>query len=282
MLGKLLKHEFRAVGRTMLPVMAVLLVLAGLANISIHYIESVGSDFVELVLGLFIAAFVFGVIAAVVMMLVVMIDRFYKNLLKDEGYLMMTLPVNVHALVWSKLIVSFVWFVITALVVCAVIGLTVANLASMQISNIAEVFRDMPPLRELLDSLYRSTGITGARVAGFLAEIFILIIVSGLCACLHFYAAMSLGHCFANNKVLLSVVFFVAISFVFSLLAPLFGMEVNVTVTTETGMIINQQALYAVQFMQKSILYTLFYELLQGAVLYAATTLSLKKGLNLA
>lgn len=278
MLGKLLKHEFRAVGRTMLPVVVVLIVLAGLANISIHYIENVRSDFVELVLGLFIAAFVFGIIVAVVMALVVMIERFYKNLLKDEGYLMMTLPVNVHALVWSKLIVSFVWFVITALVVYAVIGLTVANLASL---DIAEMFRDMPSLRELLDSLYQSTGITGGRLAGFFAEIFVLIIVSCLCTCLHFYAAMSLGHCFANNKVLLSIVFFVAISFVFSLLTPLFGMEVDVTVTNNAVMIINQQALYMVRLIQKSMLYMLLYELFQGAVLYAATTLSLKKGLNL-
>lgn len=281
MLGKLLKHEFRAVGRTMLPVMGVLIILAGLANISIHYIDNVRSDFVELVLGLFIAAFVFGIIAAVVMAFVVMIGRFYKNLLKDEGYLMMTLPVNVHSLVWSKLIVSCAWFIITVLAVYAVIGLTAANVASLDIGDIAEVFRDMPPLRELLDTLYRNTGITGGRLAGLFAEIFVLIIVSGLCCCLHFYAAMSLGHCFANNKVLLSVAFFVAISFVFNLLTPLFGMEVSVTVNGESAMIINQQALYVMKLMQKSMLYMLFYELFRGAVLYAATTLSLKKGLNL-
>lgn len=278
MLGKLLKHEFRAVGRTMLPVMAVLLVLAGLANISIRVLEHVTVDFAELVLGLFIVAFVIGMIAAAVMSVVVMIERFYKNLLKEEGYLMMTLPVNVHGLVWSKLIVSCVWFVITALIIYAVIGLTVANLASLDISDITKIFHNMPSLRELLDDLYRETGISGGRLAALCGELFVLVIVSALGACLHFYAAMSLGHCFANNKVLLSVVFFVAISFVFSLLTPLFGMEMIVTVDEVNTL---NQALIGMKLLQKSVAYLLLYELFQGAVLYAATTLSLKKGLNL-
>lgn len=281
MLGKLIKHEFRAMGRTMLPVMAVLVILAGLANISIRFLERGAAGFAELVLGLFIAAFVIGMIAAAVAVVVMIVERFYRNLLKEEGYLMMTLPVSVHGLVWSKLIVSCVWLIVTVLMIYAAIGLTVANVASMDIGSFMAEFRNMPSLRELLDALYRNTGITGGRLAALIGEVFMLAIVSALGACLHFYAAMSLGHCFANNKVLLSVVFFVAISFVFSLLTPLFGVELRVTVVNEAG-VINQQALYAMQIMQKGMLYMLFYELFQGAVLYAATTLSLKKGLNLA
>ena len=46
-----------------------------------------------------------------------LIQRFYKNLLRDEGYLMLTLPASVHQQVWSKLIVSSVWFIITGVVV---------------------------------------------------------------------------------------------------------------------------------------------------------------------
>ena len=54
-----------------------------------------------------------------VMSLVVMIQRFYKNVLGDEGYLTLTLPVNVHEILWSKLIVSFVWFLATGLIAIA-------------------------------------------------------------------------------------------------------------------------------------------------------------------
>ena len=37
MLGKLLKHEFRATGRTMLPALGAVLALAVLANFSIRF-----------------------------------------------------------------------------------------------------------------------------------------------------------------------------------------------------------------------------------------------------
>ena len=109
MLSKLLKHEFRATGRVMLPIYAAVLALAVLANLSIRFIQNTGSAFLRILFGLLIAAFVVSIIAAVIMTLVMMITRFYRNLLKDEGYLMHTLPVSVHGLVWSKLIVSFVW-----------------------------------------------------------------------------------------------------------------------------------------------------------------------------
>ena len=39
MLGKLIKHEFRATGRTMLPILALLPVLAVLAGLSMHQLE---------------------------------------------------------------------------------------------------------------------------------------------------------------------------------------------------------------------------------------------------
>mgnify|MGYP006988889638 CR=1 FL=1 len=58
-----------------------------------------------------------AIVAAVVMTVVLMVSRFYRNLLRNEGYLMFTLPVSAHALVWSKLIVSLVWFLLTALLI---------------------------------------------------------------------------------------------------------------------------------------------------------------------
>lgn len=44
--------------------------------------------------------------------------RFYKNLYTDEGYLMHTLPVNAHELIWSKTFVAIIWRFISVLVMC--------------------------------------------------------------------------------------------------------------------------------------------------------------------
>ncbi len=79
MLGKLLKHEFRATGRTMLPIYGAVLVLAVLANISGRLMDRAAGSFLHILFGLIIAAFVIGVIAAVIMTAVMMIKRFYTS-----------------------------------------------------------------------------------------------------------------------------------------------------------------------------------------------------------
>ena len=116
MLGKLIKHELRATARTMLPLFAVLSVMAVLAGFSMRQLEFQQDmpAFVELVMIIVLMVFFIAMIATVVMAFVIMISRFYKNLLGDEGYIMLTLPVSTHSHVWSKLIVSGLWFIATA------------------------------------------------------------------------------------------------------------------------------------------------------------------------
>ena len=94
MLSVLLKHEFRATSRRMLPALGVLTLLGLLANLSIRVLMSgrVGSKLLTILLGLFIAAFFVGITVVWILTLVLMISRFYRNLLKEEGYLMFTLP----------------------------------------------------------------------------------------------------------------------------------------------------------------------------------------------
>ena len=124
MLGKLIKHEFRATARVMLPVLGVLLLMSLLAGLSIRLLDSGRIVLMMRILaGLFIAAFIIGIIAAIIIAIVLMVNRFYRNLLRDEGYLMHTLPSNTHALVWSKLIVSLCWFIVGGIGSCGRAGL---------------------------------------------------------------------------------------------------------------------------------------------------------------
>ena len=92
MLGKLIKHEFRATGRIMVPVLLAVLALAVLANISFLVIDYVSNAFLSMLLGLLIAAYFIGLVALGVITIIIMVYRFYKNMLGDQGYLMMTLP----------------------------------------------------------------------------------------------------------------------------------------------------------------------------------------------
>ena len=119
MLRKLLKHEFRATGRVMLPMYLILLVTAVGSNLAGRGMLDRQSDILNILGVLIVMAFGIAICGALLMSFVLMIQRFYKNLLQDEGYLMFTLPVSVHQHVWSKLIVSAVWFAATILAIIA-------------------------------------------------------------------------------------------------------------------------------------------------------------------
>ncbi len=276
MLGKLLKHEFRATGRTMLPVYGAVVLLAVLANFSIRVMDHSVHFLLTVFCGLIVAAFVVGIIAAAIMTLVMMIKRFYTNLLKDEGYLMHTLPVSVHELVWSKMIVSIVWFAATFVVIWLVILLTVMFQTG---TNLAQLFEGFPSWAEIRAAMEQA-GVSMGDLWTIGLETLLCVIVSGLYTCLHFYAAMSLGHMFSKDKILLSIVFFVGISIVLSMATTGYGSAR--VIAFENSDVTPENVQEALRFGKAIIGEMLAVELVQSAVLYVATVLGLKKGLNLA
>ena len=100
MLSKLLKYELRASGRILLPVYALLLASAGCC--SLFYKLAADHPYrtgaASVLMGLLMMAFWIFVVATGAITALLMIYRFYKNYMTDEGYLMFTLPVNRHQL----------------------------------------------------------------------------------------------------------------------------------------------------------------------------------------
>lgn len=283
MLGRLIKHEFRATGRRMLPALGVLALLGLLANLSIRILDSgFGGTPLRILLILFIIAFFVGMIAAWIMALVLMIIRFYRNLLGDEGYLMFTLPTDAHALIWSKLIVSTVWFLATALTIFLLMALTGANLSKMSGADFEVIFRGMGEGLEIL----RSLGVTNGSLVLLGTEFVVAMVLASLTTCLQFYAAMGLGQMSDEHKVLWSVLAFVGLSFAFrflgtTVLAVFSGSDSMDLIITNLEQLA-QTAPGIVRAVNTGIGGAMLLELLQGAVLYLITSLTLKKKLNLA
>lgn len=276
MLGKLMKHEFRATARIMLPVMGAMVALALLANLSIRGLAGNLSD-VPMLRILFVLIIIFfgvAVVATAVMSLVIMVSRFYRNLLKDEGYLMFTLPVSVHELIWSKLIVSLVWFLGTGLLIFLVMTLMALNLSHTNLQMILEQF---PSWSEILGWLDEA-GVRG-QVITFLVQIVLGTLIGIIALCLHFYGAMALGHMFSKDKVLLSIVFFVGISFAFNLMEMGYGI-VGFGLSDLENMDMSG-AREGLSFVSTVIWHGIALSAVQAAVMYLATFLGLKKGLNL-
>lgn len=278
MLGKLIKHEFRATGRTMLPLFVVLSVMSVVAGFSMRHLEfslTQTPAFIEIVLILLFAAFFVVMVATAVMAFVIMISRFYKNLLGDEGYLMLTLPVSAHSHVWAKLIVSGVWFIATAALIF-VLMLVLALIISG--SDIAGIIAEMPTFKEMFAQFLDYSGYNGLSLAVFAIEFVVIAIVGVLNTCLNFYAAMAIGHSFSNRKVLCSVLAFVGISIVFSIFESVLALFMGESFST--GIMLNYRNFaYSLNLLM---LQGLLLAVVETVPLYFVTTYCLKKRINLA
>lgn len=114
MLNKLLKYEFQATGRMFLPAYGVLIILAAIQRVMLELdIYSSNNVTVNILAMIVPAVFFAAVVAVCVLTLVAMINRFHKNLLGREGYLMFTLPVSAAQLIWSKIIVAVIWSILS-------------------------------------------------------------------------------------------------------------------------------------------------------------------------
>ena len=196
MLSKLLKYEIKATARMFLPLYAVLLVFATVNKV----ISVLSTDKWQApeVIAMTIYSMLF--VGIFVMTLVVMIQRFYKNLLSDEGYLMFTLPVMPWKHIVSKLLVSIMWLVASG----------IAAIISVCINAYDQIFT--PQSMQIITNLIREFfEFFGASSALAILEIVIVCIIS-LASNVLIYASIALGHLFNRHRILASFGAFLVLS----------------------------------------------------------------------
>lgn len=277
MLGKLIKHELRATARTMLPLFAVLSVMAVLAGFSMRQLEFQQDmpAFVELVMIIVLMVFFIAMIATVVMAFVIMISRFYKNLLGDEGYIMLTLPVSTHSHVWSKLIVSGLWFIATAALISILMCLVALIVSGSQIG--VELAK-LPSFSQLFREFCEFSGYNGLSLTVFITEVILTMVLGIFNTCLIFYAAMAIGHSFSDRKILHSVLAFAGISIVLSIFESVLALFMGANFGANI-MIGYRNFAYSLNWL---ILQGLLLAIVETVPMYFITTHFLKKKINLA
>lgn len=268
MLRKLMKHEFRATARIMGPLFLIVLVLALAANLSLRFLMDSDAFLPNLLGGLLMAAFVIGMAALAIMSIVLMVNRFRTNLMGDEGYVTFTLPVSGHQIVWSKIIVSTVWFIVTGIVEAIALLVCFFDLDVMRRVFSSDFFR------QAIQVLHQLVKEYGLNVPAIAIELIVLCLLSCAVLCLEFYAAMAVGHSFANHKGALSVLFFFVFQFAIQFISGLLFNADEFEHMFSAGM----DGMVAFHQMMAVIIGI---ELAIGAVYYVITTLTLKKRLNL-
>lgn len=214
MLRKLLKYEFAATARYLLPLLALLFVMSVAASLSIRALMSGYTGRVASVFAaIFVVLFFLSVMALAAVTVVVVIYRFYKNLLCAEGYLMHSLPVSVHGLIWSKLIAAVCWFTVTSVCIYGCV-FAVAFRAEVW----AQVLSELKTLIERLSAAY---GIGAHELLSVLMEFIALLLLGSFSSCLLFYASLTIGHSFSRNRLLASAGVFMVLCILSQLLTML-------------------------------------------------------------
>ena len=133
-------------------------------------------------------------IAVIAATIVVAIQRFYKNLMTEEGYLMFTLPVKVHQLVNSKLIVATVWSIISGLLCVLSVFILVVT---------SDIFK---AARYWWEIIYTGAAEQGLYFTGWLLfELIVSVLVSIVGSFIMIYAAIAATNFSSNHKVLMAI-----------------------------------------------------------------------------
>ena len=214
MLGKLLKYEIKATARTFLPLYAALIVFAAINKL--FFAINSDSTFISIISGIFMAGYVLLAIGIFVITLIVILQRFYKNLVKEEGYLMFTLPVKPWELITSKLITSVMWSFVSTIAV--MISVFIMAISKGMFSEFPEAIQN---INEFIVQYFGSTGV-------FWLELFLMILVSTIAGVLIFYGAISIGSLF-KNKLLGSfvgyIILYLATQLISTIVITIFGVS---------------------------------------------------------
>ncbi len=270
MLRKLMKHEFRATGQIMLPLYLILLVTAFGSNIAGRWMIDSQISAVSLLGGFMVMAFAIAIFAACLMSFVLMIQRFYKNLLQDEGYLMLTLPVSIHQHIWAKLIVSVVWFITTLFVLFLACMVVAYNVRFIQ-----EFFGVFADILRGLQKLKISEALNGTVI---ILEFLVLIFLFLAAFSLQFYAALAAGHSLPNHKMAYSVGCFFVFQFLVQFLGTMFLIGLSKSPVFRFLSNWDPSAIVAIH---TGLLMMIALVLVYGAIFYIVTIFFLKKHLNL-
>lgn len=200
MLGKLLKHEFKATGRHFLFMYAFFALITVCNKIFLEI--TINNKFWEIFQVLFMAAYVLTCAAIFVLTTVLIITRFYKNMMCDEGYLMFTLPVTVSQHIISKCLVAFVWSILSAVIFFLSLLLLISG------HGIAEFFTKAG------EFISQVSDYCGPRLWIFVVIYVIAMIIGTFYNILQYYMSISIGQLVNKHRVLAAFGAYFGINFV--------------------------------------------------------------------
>lgn len=196
MLGKTIKYNFKAVGRFLLPLYAVL-ILSGLATklaVVLSNIDSVsGSVIFSILSAILTLLYSFSAFVAIAGTMVVLVIHYYKSFTGDEAYFTFTLPVSYDTQLLGKLLNGAIWIVFSLIVFFA-------TLAVFFIGN-AELPELLAAFKELFVMISRFVIGSGSG-ASTVAMSICFVIIALFSGQMTFYVCITMGQLLKNHRIL--------------------------------------------------------------------------------
>lgn len=267
MLGKLLKYELKATSRVFIPLYIAILVVSIVNGLSLNLeILNIQGLATIVLMCLFISLFVITI--------VVTIQRFNKNLLKDEGYLMFTLPVSSKHLVLSKYLTSLIWTFLSFVV--AFLSFTIIFMIPTY------KYFDFSYFIKEFNLLF--SNMLNLNILGQFIKIILLMIISYTIFIFNVYLALSVGQLpiFNRFRNVSSFIGFLVINLLISYAQNIVSLFVNdASVNIEAIDNINYAISSVTSIVSKGLNIAIVINLIIILVLFFATTYILDKKLNL-
>ncbi|PKM60197.1 MAG: ABC transporter permease [Firmicutes bacterium HGW-Firmicutes-4] len=274
MLGKLIKHETRATSRIFLPLYGALLIL----TIFTKLVMAIGApDFfseaasnnnnvAEIILGISFTLYFVLIVGICVMTLMMIIQRFYKNLFTDEGYLMFSLPVKTWELVLSKLLVGMIWSA-----VCTVMIFLTFFIFSLGTFSMIELSQT---IRSAYSMFYLQTGM---ELNFFMVEMILFILVETVASILMIYVSIAIGQLFNQHRIVAAFGAYIVITIVMQIIMSI-AMAVFAIGNLESMVLNGSEAMTTIQWLING---STALNVVLGIGFYYVTHTIMKKRLNL-
>lgn len=263
MFGKLMKYEMKSLSKGLLPLYGAILVVAAINAFMFGSAGSMQMDGWAQVTAIMLYTAL--CVSVAVMTLVVIVQRFYKGLLGQEGYLMFTLPVPTWQLTCSKLLGASLMSILSGIV--GMLSVVILGAGTVGWSD-------------FLYSLIQIFDDADFDVIFFFVEIVIGMFANVVASICQIYLAIALGHLSNRHRVAMSIVWYIAINTALTFIATMLT-NIIIQVPRLSDFIFGTMIYWGNREVHAAMWLGIALSVVQAAVFYFGTNYILKNKLNL-
>ena len=262
MLKKVVKYDFSVMGKHLVPLY--------LAMILLSFVEKLGTILVDsfpifgTFFGMLTFIYVIVLIGGFIYTFFLAVQSFYNAFMKDEGYLINTLPVTKETLVLSKVIVSSIYIVLTVVVIILSVCLAIMNM-------------------ELIENIGKF--ITNLIENGIGADSTIILILTALILLGSYIQqllfSLALGQTRSSHKLIYSFLFGFVIYTITQIVSTVSLLFMGLFISEFRSVMLQEATLLSNGIVVSLLVYSLVMIMITCIVYFFGTTITLKKYLNL-